>query len=381
MKKLKIAQVVNVWQSVPPVGYGGTERVVADLTEGLVKNGHDVTLFTTGDSKTSAHQSFFFQEKLLHQNIPWSNYLFPLSHYVRAYDEIKKSGNFDIIHSHLSLASDFLSLALAHEQKVPSIFTLHFTLPLLEKNKDRKTLFDYLKDMNYVSISNNQRKIPLHFVSTIYHGIKIDNFPFTERFNDGPIVWIGRIVPEKGLEDAVEVAIRMKKKLIIGGRVDKESATNLDYYKKSVQDKLSNQLITHFDEIDTKKRDELFVSGKCYIFPIHWEEPFGLVMIEAMACGTPVVAYARGSVPEIIRDGETGFIVNESENDKRGDWIVKKTGIEGLCEAVEKIYAMSPSEYEKMRSNCRKHVEKNFTADRMVSDYEKLYEKLISDNK
>ncbi len=377
MNKLKIAQIVNVWQSVPPVGYGGTERVVADLTQGLVKKGHDVTLFTTGDSRTSAHQSFLFRERLLHKKIPWSNYLFPLTHFLWVYDEIKKSGNFDIIHGHLSLASDFLSLALAREQKVPSIFTLHFGLPLLDKNKDRKTLFEYLKDMNYVAISKNQQTLPLHFVSTVYHGIIVDDFPFSQNFNDDHIVWIGRIVPEKGLEDAVEVAIRLKKKLIVGGRVDEENAANLEYYKKSIENKLDNKLIIHFGEIDTKKRDELFTSSKCYIFPIHWEEPFGLVMIEAMACGTPVVAYARGSVPEVIKDGETGFIVNSSEVDRRGDWIVKKTGIEGLCEAVERIYSLGEDQYKLMRRNCRAQVERNFSVDRMVREYEKVYEKVI----
>ncbi len=378
MNKLKIAQIVNIWQSIPPIGYGGTESVVADLTEGLVKKGHDVTLFTTGDSKTSAHQASFFQERLLHKNIPWNNYLYPLTHFLWAYDEIKKSGEFDIIHGHLSLASDFLSLAFASGQIVPSIFTLHFPLPLEERTKDRRVVFEYLKNMNFVSISNSQRKLPLRFAATVYHGINVGDFPFSQESSGDSIVWVGRIVPEKGLEDALEVAKRLGRKLVIGARVDKESESNLNYYKTQIEHKLQDTLVTNHGEITREKRNELLTSSRCFIFPIHWEEPFGLVMIESMACGTPVIAYARGSTPEVIKDGETGFLVNSSDDDIRGDFVIKKTGIEGLCEAVEKIYAMPEEEYKAMRRNCRAHVEKNFTVERMVDEYEKVYYKLLT---
>jgi len=381
MSKLKIAQIVNIWQSIPPLGYGGTERVVADLTEGLVKKEHEVTLFTVGDSKNSAVSLYYFKERFLHKNIKWNNYLYPLTHFTWAYDEIKRRNNFDIIHGHLSLASDFLSLVFAHEQRVPSLFTLHFPLPIEEKNKDRRTLFEYLKNMNYVSISNRQRSLPLNFVKTIYHGITTKDFPYVESPPDDFLVWIGRIVPEKGLEDAIEITNRLKKKLVIGGRVDEENEANLNYFKTNIEIKLRNSSIIHYNEVTSEKRDELLSSGKCFLFPIKWEEPFGLVMIESMACGTPVVAFAKGSVPEVVKDGETGFIVNTSEEDKRGDWIVKKTGIEGLCEAVEKIYSMSDEQYKQMRKNCRAHVEKNFTLNSMVDDYEKVYRQIIEISK
>ena len=381
MSKLKIAQIVNIWQSIPPLGYGGTERVVADLTEGLVKKEHEVTLFTVGDSKNSAVSLYYFKERFLHKNIKWNNYLYPLTHFTWAYDEIKRRNNFDIIHGHLSLASDFLSLVFAHEQRVPSLFTLHFPLPIEEKNKDRRTLFEYLINMNYVSISNRQRSLPLNFVKTIYHGITTKDFPYVESAPDDFLVWIGRIVPEKGLEDAIEITNRLKKKLVIGGRVDEENEANLNYFKTNIEIKLRNSSIIHYNEVTSEKRDELLSSGKCFLFPIKWEEPFGLVMIESMACGTPVVAFAKGSVPEVVKDGETGFIVNTSEEDKRGDWIVKKTGIEGLCEAVEKIYSMSDEQYKQMRKNCRAHVEKNFTLNSMVDDYEKVYRQIIEISK
>jgi len=381
MKKFKIAQIVNIWQSIPPVGYGGTERVVADLTEGLVKRGHDVTLFTTGDSKTSAQSAFFFPERLLHKNIPWNNYLYPLTHFLWAYDEIKKRGNFDIIHGHLSLASDLLSLAFASQLLVSSLFTLHFPLPLEEKSKDRRVLFEYLKNMNFVSISNSQRKLPLRFTGTVYHGITVNDFPVRQESSSDSIVWVGRVVPEKGLEDAIEVAHRLRRKLVIGARVDKESESNFNYYKTQIEHKLQQTPVVNHGEMTSEKRNELIASSRCFIFPIKWEEPFGLVMIESMASGTPVIAYARGSTPEVIKDGETGFLVNSSEEDIRGDWIIKKTAIEGLCEAVEKIYAMPEEEYKAMRRNCRAHVEKNFTVERMVDEYETVYQQIIATNR
>lgn len=382
MNKLKIAQIVSIWQSVPPVGYGGTERVVSDLTEGLVKRGYDVTLFSTGDSKTSAHLEYKFKEKFLHKNIDWNNYLYPLTHFLWAYDQIKKEGKYDIIHGHLSLASDFISISIAHQQIIPSVFTLHFTLDIMEKKQDRKEVFNYLKKSNFISISNNQRlPLPLNYVSTIYHGINIEKFKFNNGIKNDTMSWIGRIVPEKGLEDAIELSLELQKKLVIGGRVDDENKSNLQYFKANIEHKLASPLITHFGEIESAKRDEIFAQSKCFLFPIRWEEPFGLVMIEAMASGTPVVAYARGSVPEVIKDGETGFIVNSSDNDIRGDFIIKKTGREGLKEAIKKIYSMSEIEYKKMRRACRTHIENNFTVERMVDDYEKLYQEIIEKNK
>jgi len=183
------------------------------------------------------------------------------------------------------------------------------------------------------------------------------------------------------LEDAIEVAHRLRRKLVIGARVDKESESNFNYYKTQIEHKLQQTPVVNHGEMTSEKRNELIASSRCFIFPIKWEEPFGLVMIESMASGTPVIAYARGSTPEVIKDGETGFLVNSSEEDIRGDWIIKKTAIEGLCEAVEKIYAMPEEEYKAMRRNCRAHVEKNFTVERMVDEYETVYQQIIATNR
>jgi len=189
------------------------------------------------------------------------------------------------------------------------------------------------------------------------------------------MVMAGRFKKEKGFEEAIAVSERMQKKLLLSGDI---RISQKEYFNNMILPLIekSNNLVHFLEFVNHSMIDAFFRKGKLFLFPIRWEEPFGLVMIESMATGTPVVAYARGSVPEIIKDGETGFIVNPSDDDVRGSWIVKKTGIEGLCEAVEKIYSMPESEYKQMRKNCREHVEKNFTVEKMVDNYEKMYQSL-----
>lgn len=381
MTKLKIAQIVNIWQSIPPDGYGGTERVVADLCSGLGRRGHHITLYASGDSNADVHLKYFFAKKLLHKNIPWSNYLYSLTHFLKSFEDIKRQGDFDIIHGHYSVASDLISVSFAHLFDIPSVFTLHTVLPVSDKQKDRRILMEGADKLNYISISNSQRQIPLNFLATIYHGINLDDFGFSDGARDNHMMWLGRIVPEKGLESCFEVANRLSKKLLVVGRVDKESKLSLSYFEDNIKEKLEDKNITYIEEADSKRRNELLTKSKLLLFPIQWEEPFGLVMIEAMACGTPVIAFARGSVPEVIVDGVTGFIVNSSNEDIRGDWAVKKTGIEGLVEAVERIYKMPEEVYRKMRRAARAHVEEKFTLQKMVEGYETIYKQILGHTK
>ena len=347
------------------------------MCQGLTNKGHQVTLFATGDSKINGKLSFIFNEKLLNKNIPWSKYLYSLLHFTYSYEEIKKAGDFDIIHGHYSLASDLISLSMAQLSNIHSVFTAHCPLSMDQKYEDRQKLFEYCQNVRFVSISNKQRTIPLNYAATIYHGIDHDKIPFTDLPTDDYLLWLGRIVPEKGLDIALEVSTTLGKKLIVAGRIDKENQNNLNYYNSKIKDQLNNSKAMIVETISGEKRNELLRKSKCFLFPICWEEPFGLVMIESMATGTPVVAYARGSVPEVIKDGVTGFIVNSSDTDIRGDFIVKKTGIEGLCEAVKKIYSLPDDQYRKMRHACREDVEKNFTVERMVDEYEKVYQQIL----
>jgi len=194
------------------------------------------------------------------------------------------------------------------------------------------------------------------------------------------MVFTSRLKKIKGVEEAINVALKTKRRLKLSGDIRGSEKEYFYHTIKPLIDK-SQGLVKFLHFVNHSMIPYFFASGKLFIFPIQWEEPFGLVMIEAMATGTPVVAFARGSVPEVIKDGETGFIVNPSDDDIRGNFIIKKTGIEGLCEAVEKIYSMPEDQYRKMRKACREHVEKNFTVEKMVDAYEKVYEEIISQRK
>ena len=219
----------------------------------------------------------------------------------------------------------------------------------------------------------------MNYVATIYNGTDTNLF----RFNPNPkdyLLYLGELVERKGVREAILAAKKIKLKLVIAGRVPLQTSQIKDYsfFQKYVKPELNRGRIEYAGEVASEKTSELYGNAKATLFPIRWEEPFGLVMTESMSCGTPIIAFARGSVPEIIKDGETGFIVNSSDNDIRGNWIIKKTGVEGMIEAINRIYDMPEKEYLEMRKNCRKHVEKNFTLERMVDEYEKVYKRIIN---
>lgn len=232
----------------------------------------------------------------------------------------------------------------------------------------------------FISISNAQRKLlpDLNYLATIYHGIDTETFKFNLEGGE-KIMWAGRAIPEKGIDIVVEVANGLKREAKLFGIPKGEYQT---WLQETVLDKIkatnSSLPISFETGRDRFQLVEHFQTSKLFLSPVSYEESFGLVLIEAMSCGTPVVAFARGSILEIIEDGETGFIVNPSDSDIRGNWIIKKTGIEGLCEAVEKIYSMSKEEYNKIRQASRKRVIQHFTVERMVNEYLRVYRDLIA---
>lgn len=363
-----------------------------DLVNGLVEKGVDVTVFAPYDVKTKAPTigpslDYFLnpveyyklrnidklEREIATKEVKKRN--FELNCLVMAYDSLQK-GQIDLLHVY---HESFLFIAHYLENLVsrPVIYSLHDPLPI----KDSFEYFELLKfkDHKFLALSKAMvvGDLNLNFVGTIHHGIQLGKFKFSQEADDY-MLFIGRLVQEKGPDDAIHAAKKVKKKIKIAFSKDQD---NQDYYNSQIKQQIDSTQVEDIGMLITPRREEIMGRAKCLLFPIKWEEPFGMVMIETMACGTPVVAYARGSVPEVIKDGETGFIVNSSDSDIRGDWIIKKTGIEGLTEAVNKIYSMSKEEYQVMRCACRAHVEANFTAEKMVDNYVKVYQKILAARK
>lgn len=374
---MKIAQVAPIWYRIPPKKYGGTELIVTNLTEELVKRNHEVTLFASGDSLTKARLKAVVPQGLLELGYSFESFSYPIYHSLTA---LEKADEFDILHFHFTNKIDYLNLALIRNIQAKVVVTLHVPLPVSQELHDRRKLLeDKFSQIPFVSISNNQRAgLQLHFAGTVYNSIEVEKFPFSDSPKEEVMVWMSRISYQKGAKESIELAISLNRKLHMIGKVDQNAPKDITYFESEVHPLLQNPLISLTGEADFESKTNYLMHSKLFLFPLRWEEPFGLVMIEAMACGTPVVAYSRGSVPEVVKDGVTGYIVNPSETDIRGDFIIKKTGPEGMKEAIERIYSMTDVEYKKMRENARKHVQDNFTVKKMVDGYEQIYEKLLT---
>jgi glycosyltransferase involved in cell wall biosynthesis len=338
---MKIAQIAPLYESVPPTFYGGTERVVSYLTEELVKQGHEVTLFASGDSFTKAHL-----QPMVEKALRLGGYAEPLPHHMLMLDKVARmASEFDIMHFHI----DYLHFPLSRALKIPNVTTLHGRLDL----PDLAPIFREFQDMPLVSISDHQRS-PLPFASwwaTVYHGMPIDDYPFHST-SGNYLAFLGRISPEKRVDRAIEIARRAGMEIRIAAKVDK---VDQEYFDTRIKPLLDHPLVDYTGEITLQEKNELLGSAYAVLFPIDWPEPFGLVMIEALASGTPVIAYRNGSVPEVIQDGETGFIV---EN------------IDEAVADVEKVAALS-------RHRCRQVFEERFSTERMTRDYIDVYRSII----
>ncbi len=277
-------------------------------------------------------------------------------------------GRLDIIHSF----HDFNSHYFNELTKFPTIYTLHDPLPQSIDTIEYQRLKKF-SHHSYISISNSQRKsiLSLSFIATIYHGLDLREYIYDPIGGDH-LIHFGRIMKDKGTHTAIEVAQRMKIPIHIATSTIRANRSQ-DYYDQYIAPKIDNNQVQLIGFLDGKEKSKYIGSGKAFIFPLSWEEPFGLVMVEAMACGTPVIAYNRGSAAEIVRDGVTGFIIDSDNQDRpgKGSWVVKKQGLEGLLEAVQRINEIS-------RVTCRKHVEENFTIQKMVDHHELVYQQLVA---
>ncbi|PIZ66578.1 hypothetical protein COY14_00070, partial [Candidatus Roizmanbacteria bacterium CG_4_10_14_0_2_um_filter_36_9] len=293
-----------------------------------------------------------------------------------AYDFAEKN-NIDIMHHFHSLG--YLSHYFTRAYSIPTVFTIHNPPP------SAKTLthYEYEKfcDHRFITISQSHKseylsKYPqMNIADVIYHGVDLSNIPFSES-SDNYLAFIGRATEDKGLDIAIELSIYMKKELQVASWMS-DIVLHSDYYVSKIKPHLHSKYITLKGLIPPDEKDNFYKNAKGFIFPLRWSEPFGMVLLESMSTGTPVIAYANGSIPEIVKDGETGFLVNMDETHTTGDWIVKKKGHEGLMEAISLLYSLSPEKYAQMRQNSRKHVENNFTEEIMVQNHLKLYQRII----
>ena len=339
---MRIAQVAPLYESVPPRLYGGTERVVSWLTEQLVSLGHEVTLFASGDSVTNA-QLVPACKKALRLD---PDCVDPIARHTLMVEQVfDRADEFDLIHFHI----DYLHFPLSRRVQVPCVTTLHGRLDI----PDLVPLYKEFSEVPLISISDAQRRpLPwVNWVKTVHHGLPADALSLNERGGDY-LAFLGRVSPEKGLDRAIEIAIRSGMKLKVAAKIDR---SDRDYYQRKIEPLLEHPLIEFIDEIGASEKQEFLGNAAALLFPIDWPEPFGLVMIEAMACGTPVIARPFGSVPEIVPDGVAGFLVREVE------------------EAVEAVCRIGEID----RTECRRHFELNFTDERMARDYVKVYHQLI----
>jgi glycosyltransferase involved in cell wall biosynthesis len=339
---MRIAQIAPIIERVPPKKYGGTERVVHALTEELVKRGHDVTLFASGDSITSAKLFSVYPKSLREARLKdiYGSNIWSMLSIGMAYSMQK---SFDIIHDH----SGYLSLPTANIAETPVVVTMHGPI-----TTDVRKIYDRLRNPHLVTISNSQGfpAPTLNYAGTVYNGLYLEDYPFSEE-HDGYLLFVGRISMEKGVHHAIEVAQELDMPLIIAAKLE---TVDEPYFHQYIKPLLSEQ-IKWIGEVDEKERNLLMSKAKCFLHPVTWREPFGLTLIEAMACGCPVIAFDKGSIPEIIRNGETGFVVQD---------------IEGMLDAVLSVDTID-------RNKCREHALTNFSAQKMAEGYEAVYKKIL----
>lgn len=339
---MRIAQIAPIVERVPPKKYGGTERMVHALTEELVARGHDVTLFASGDSQTSAKLESVYPRALREAKVKdlYGTNTWTLLNMGLAYD---MQDEFDIIHDHLAP----LSLTAANLATTPVVMTMHGAFSV-----DNRKLFQTLRTPYIVTISESQMySLPdLNHAGTVHNGLPMEHYPFGGEMGDY-LLFVGRISAEKGVHFAVEAAIELDLPLVIAAKLD---AYDLPYFREYIEPHLSER-IKWIGEVDEEGRNKLLANARCFLHPVTWREPFGLTLIEAMACGCPVVAFDKGSIPEIVNTGVTGYVVQD---------------LETMIEAINNIGAID-------RKACRDHALTHFSAKRMADGYEAVYRKIL----
>src|SRR5262245_5139553 len=373
MRTMKILQIAPPWIATPPSGYGGTELVIYNLCKGLFELGHEITLFATKNSNSPGELDYVFNKGLVEMDIDWSASLPPFVHYHQAFD---KADEYDVIHAHLSSGTDLIILPflsdLAQKGKA-ALMTIHGHWPY-----DRNTYMDpyfkklYAKDIATISISRAMQKLlPKEFrdVGYIHNSLDLNTLSFrarpgiyTNNSSIGPraggsdrgyLTWLGKILPDKGTHEAILAAKAAGERLIFGGIVEKYDKRSVEYFQTKVKPLIDDDQIVYIGPLDVKAKNKLFCGAKAFLNPIAWEEPFGMVMVESMACGTPVISYNRGAAPEIIRHGKNGFLVKSRKE---------------MVKAIAVVDTIN-------RKDCRKYVEQHFSPIAAAKKHIEIYQK------
>lgn len=343
---MRIAQIAPLWERVPPFRYGGIELIVSLLTDELVRRGHEVTLFASGDSITKADLKSVHNKALrLDQTIKEHS----LYEQMMLSSLYQQADQFDIIHSHVGCAA----LPYSGFVKTPTVHTTHgiFT-------PDNEKIFRQFSGQPYTSISEAQRepRLGLNYIHTVYNGIDPEVYPFQETPTQPPyLAFVGRLSPEKGPEGAIKIARATGLPLKMAGKVD---VVDQEYYNETLKPLIDGEQIQYLGEVSHEEKVQLLRNATVTLFPITWREPFGLVMIESMATGTPVVGMALGAVPEVIAHGKTGFV----------------------CHTLEEMSEAVPEAMKLDRQTCRDYVLSRFSVATMVNEYEQAYQMVLGNN-
>jgi glycosyltransferase involved in cell wall biosynthesis len=352
---MKVLQISPPWIDTPPKNYGGTEWVVANLCDGLLQAGHEVTLFATKESYTQANLKYLFHQGLTRAEIPWEASLPALLHYDQALED---SSQYDLIHFHLSSQTDLVSFPYIKKLTVPHVLTIHGHWPYdVFSYMDEHFQKLYAKYINVISISKfMQSALPKSFnsIGYAYNAINLESMKFNPS-HKGYLTWLGRMVPDKGLYEAIRAAKKANEQFIFAGVVDTYNQQQKNYFEQKIKPHIDGEQIQYIGPADHATKNILLSNAKAFLNPIQWDEPFGMVMIESMSCGTPVISFERGAATELIKQEKTGFLV-QSVNE--------------MVQAIKKIDTID-------RHVCREHIAQNFTVAHMTKQYLHHYHKVI----
>jgi len=362
---MKIAHIAPPWIAIPPKNYGGTEIVIYNLVEAEVAQGHEVTLFAPGDARTSATLISFFPKSLLEEGVPWQGHLKAYYHLHKAVEYIQ-AHEFDVVHTHLSSSADMYLFPLIAPLATPHVTTLHSRFPFDRVQAWTGTAdelyMEWAPTMPIVAISESARaELPLEMncVGVVHHGIPMQQFVPTTKKRGDFFVWLGRFVPDKGTHLAIEAAKQAGVNIVLAGTIDRHQQDSVSYFQDKIKPQIDGDQVKYVGPVNMKEKNSLLSRARGFLNPIEWEEPFGMVMIEAMALGCPVISFARGAAPEIVVHRKTGYLVHD----------------------VAEMVRFIPRIDEIDREKTREYAEQHFSARVMAEKYIKIYKRVIAEAK